>query len=78
MSNNISCVPYYDGSSSYYLSCVSPQCNPRGISHVREHGNEVQESNLWTNPSGHDSISNNLACGGIPHGASYPTGMQNM
>ena len=31
-------------------SCVSAQENPYGISHVREHGNKVQESSLRTNP----------------------------
>ena len=43
-----------------------------------EHDNEVQESNLCTNLSGHDSIVNNLACDGMPHGDSHPPGMQNM
>ena len=78
MSNDVSRVPYHNGSSSYSPSCVSPQGNTRGISHAREHGNKVQESNLRINPSGHDSIGNNLQCGGIPHGASHPIYMQNM
>ena len=60
MSNNLSKIPYHDGSSSYSLSYISPKDNPRGISHVREHGYKVQESNLWTNPSGHESIGNNI------------------
>ena len=59
MSNDVSRVPYHNGSSGYSPNFVSPQGTPRGISHVREHGNEVQESNLRTNPSGHDSIGNN-------------------
>ena len=78
MSNDVSQVSYYNGSISYSPSFFPPQGNPCGISHVREHGNKVQESNLRTNPSGHDSIGNNLQCGGIPHGDSHPTGMQNM
>ena len=69
---------HYNGCSSYYPSGVSQQDNPQGISHVRNHGNEVQESNHRTNCSGHDSIGNNLDCGGIPYGDSHPTGMQNM
>ena len=77
MSSNVSCVPYHDGSSSYSLRCVSPQGDPRGISHVREHGNEVQERNLWTNSYAYDYIGNNLACGDIPHCNSHLTGMQN-
>ena len=36
---------------------------------------KLRESNLRTNPSGHDSIGNNLQCGGIPHGDSHPIGM---
>ena len=78
MSNNVSQVPYHNGSSSYSPSCVSPQDNPCISSHVREHSNKVQESNLRTNPFGHDSIGNNLVCDVIPHGDSHPTGMQNM
>ena len=61
--------------SSYSQSCVSPQGNPRIISHVREHNNNVQEINFRTNPSGHDSIGNNLQCDGIHHGDSHPTGI---
>ena len=78
MSKNVSQVLNHNVSSSYSQSCVSPQGNPRGISHVREHGNKVQESNLRTNPSGHDSIGNNLQCGGIPHSDSHPTAIQSM
>ena len=78
ISNNISRVPYYDVSSSYFPSSVFPQRNPHGIIHLQEHGNKVQESNIRTNPSGHDFIGNNLACDGIPHDDSYPTVMQNM
>ena len=78
MSIDISRVPYHNGSSSYYPSCVYLQGNPRRISHVQEHDNEVQENNLRTKPSGHDSIGNNLQCGGIPHGDRHPTGMHNM
>ena len=45
---------------------------------MRENGNKVQKHNLWTNPSGHDSIGSNLVYGGIPHGDSHPTYMHNM
>ena len=75
MSKNFSYIPYYDGSSSYSQSGVSPQGNPREISYVQEHGNEVQESNLRTNSSDHDSTGNNLPCDGIHHSDSHPTGM---
>ena len=78
MSNDVSRVSYYDGSSSYSPSCVSLKGNPHGIIHVREHSNEVQDINLWTNPSGHDYIGNNLACGGTPHDNNHPIGMQNI
>ena len=78
MSNNVSRVSHYDDSSSYSPSGVSPQGKPHGASHVREHGNKVQESNIRTNRSGHDSISSNLADGCIPHGDRHPTGMQNV
>ena len=64
--------------SSYSQIRVSPQGNPRVISHVQEHNNKVQESNLRTNLSGYDSIGNNLQCGGIHHGDSHSTGIQNM
>ena len=60
MSNNIGQVLNHNVSSSYSQSCVSPQGNSRRISHVQEHDNEVQESNLRTIPSNYDSISNNL------------------
>ena len=60
MSNNVSQVLSHNVKSSYSQSRVSPQGNPCGISHVQEHDNEIQESNLWTNPSRHDSIGNNL------------------
>ena len=41
---------------------------------MKKYGNEVQERNLRTNPSGYDSIG---SCG-IPHSDSYRTGIQNM
>ena len=50
MFNAVRRVPYHDGSSSYFQSHVSAQGNPRGITHVREHGNEVQESNVLDQP----------------------------
>ena len=75
MSNNVRQVLNHNVSSSSSQSCVSPQGNPRGIIHVQEHDNKVQESNLRTNPSGHDSIGNNLQRGVIPHGDSHPTGI---
>ena len=78
MSKNASRVPHYDASSSYSLSDVNPQGNPRGISHVQKYNNEVQESNLRTNRSGHDSIGINLVYGCLPHDDSHPTGMNNM
>ena len=78
MSNNVSQVLNHNVSSSYSQSRVSPQVNPRGISHVREHDNEVQESNLRSSSSIYDSISSNLQCGDIPHDDSHPTGMQNI
>ena len=78
MSNDVSRVPHYDGSSSYSMSGIPPQGNPHEISHVQKYGKKVQELNLWTNPSGHESIGNNLADGGIPHGDSHPICMKNM
>ena len=78
MSNDISQVPNHNVKSSYSLSHVISQGNPRRNSHVREHDNVVQESNLQTKPSDHNSIGNNLADGGISNGDSHPTGIQNM
>ena len=78
MFNNVSCVPHYNGSSSYYTSGVFSHGNPHGISHVRKHSNKVQERNLRTNRSGYDSIGNNITDGGITHGNRHRTGMQNM
>ena len=78
ISNDVSQVLNHNVSISYSQSCVSPQGNFRGISHVQQHGSKVQESDLWTNLFGHDSIFNNLQCGGIPPGDSHSTDMQNM
>ena len=78
MSNNVSRFPYHNVSSSYSQSHVSLQGNSLGVSHVREYSNRVQEINFRTNHSSHDSVGNDLQCGGIPHGDSHPIGMQNM
>jgi len=73
MFNHVSHLLHYEGSSSYSLSCVSPQENPCGIIHVQKHDNRVLESNIWTNRSGHNSIGSSLGDGGIHHGHSPRT-----